>query len=85
MESAFVRQHLPVAGGKGKLTRMALMALGSSSQAAAGTLERLAETPSLPASERDMLLHLAEQAGGLTDSAKADRLLQRGRVSPVFA
>lgn len=43
----FVRQHLPVAGGKGKLTRMALMALqtalGSSSQAAAGTLERLPE------------------------------------------
>src|SRR5262249_55896669 len=76
----FVRQHLPGAGGKGKLTRMALMALqralGSSSQAAAGTLERLAETPGLPASERDTLLRLAERARGLTDSAKADRLLR---------
>jgi SNF2 family DNA or RNA helicase len=76
----FVRQHLPGAGGKGKLTRMALMALqmalGSSSQAAAGTLERLAETPSLPAAQRDTLLRLSEQARGLTDSAKADRLLR---------
>jgi SNF2 family DNA or RNA helicase len=76
----FVRQHLPEAGGKGKLTRMALMALqmalGSSSQAAAGTLERLAETPGLPASERDTLLRLAEQARSLTQSAKADRLLR---------
>jgi SNF2 family DNA or RNA helicase len=76
----FVRQQLPAAGGKGKLTRMALMALqtalGSSSPAAAGTLERLAETPGLPASQRDVLLHLTEQARGLTESAKADRLLQ---------
>jgi SNF2 family DNA or RNA helicase len=76
----FVRQHLPGAGGKGKLTRMALMALqtalGSSSQAAAGTLERLAETPNLPANERNTLLQLAEQARVLTESAKADRLLR---------
>jgi SNF2 family DNA or RNA helicase len=76
----YVRQHLPEAGGKGKLTRMALMALqmalGSSSQAAGGTLERLAETRSLPAGERTRLLGLAEQARGLINSAKADRLLR---------
>jgi SNF2 family DNA or RNA helicase len=76
----FVRQHLPAAGGKSKLTRMALMALqtalGSSSQAAAGTLERLAETPRLLDGERDTLLRLAKRARSLTASAKADRLLR---------
>ncbi|MGH7171986.1 MAG: DEAD/DEAH box helicase [Gemmataceae bacterium] len=75
-----VRQHLAAAGGKSKLTRMALMALqtalGSSSQAAAGTLERLAETAGLPDGERETLRRLAEQARNLTGSAKADRLLR---------
>lgn len=76
----FVRQHLSGASGKGHLTRMALMALqmalGSSSQAASGTLARLAETPNLPAAERNLLLGLVEQACSLTESAKADRLLR---------
>ena len=54
--AGFVREHLRRAGEKSGLTRMALvalqMALGSSSQAAAGTLQRLAETPGLEESER---------------------------------
>lgn len=75
----FVRRHLKTAGDKGKLSRMALialqMALGSSSQAAAGTLLRLAETPALPEGDRQTLTALAEQAQGLTENAKADQLL----------
>ena len=53
--AGLVRGQLRTAGKKGGLSRMALialqMALGSSSQAAAGTLQNLAETPGLPAEE----------------------------------
>lgn len=78
--TALVRSHLPRAGGKGTLTRMALvmlqMALGSSSQAAAGTLGNMAENPNLAAPERRTLADLADLAGKQTTSSKADRLLQ---------
>jgi SNF2 family DNA or RNA helicase len=78
--AGFVRQHLAAAGRKGGLSRMALialqMALGSSSQAAAGTLHNLSETPDLPGSDRETLERLAEQARNLTDSSKAQHLLQ---------
>jgi SNF2 family DNA or RNA helicase len=76
----FVRHHLRQSKSKGGLTRMALvalqMALGSSPVAAAGTLQRLAETTGLPSADRDTLLALAEQAAWLTDSAKVDHLLR---------
>jgi SNF2 family DNA or RNA helicase len=75
----FVRHHLARAGAKAKLTRMALialqMALGSSSRAAAVTLERLAETPDLLDAERQTLAALAEQARTLTDRSKVDHLV----------
>ncbi len=65
---------------KSLLSRMALlslqMALGSSSQAAASTLGKLAETPKLPAKDRETLLALAAQAGAQQESAKVARLLQ---------
>src|SRR5205085_8868449 len=63
--TALVRQHLPKAGGKTTLTRMALvllqMALGSSSPAAAAMLENMAENTNLPAELRRTLAELAEQ------------------------
>src|SRR5262249_20480361 len=78
--TALVRQHLPKAGGKATLTRMALvmlqMALGSSGPAAAAMLENMAENMSLPADLRRTLADLAEQGRRLTTSAKVDRLLQ---------
>src|SRR5207302_2623776 len=78
--TALVRQHLPSAGGKGKLTRMALialqMALGSSSQAAASTLENMADNTNLPDELRLTLVVLAEEARQQTSSSKTDRLLQ---------
>ena len=52
------------------------MALGSSSQAAAGTLSKLADTPKLPESERQTLLELSDAAHGQKESAKVDRLLR---------
>jgi hypothetical protein len=51
------------------------MALGSSSQAAAGTLRHLAETPGLDAADRDTLTGLAGRAAGQATSSKAERLL----------
>jgi SNF2 family DNA or RNA helicase len=76
----FVRAHLRSAGGKGALSRMALialqMALGSSSQAAAGTLARLAETSGLSIPDQDALTQLAERAGQQTENSKADQLLK---------
>ena len=67
-------------GDKGTLTRMALialqMALGSSSQAAAGTLQRIAESPGLSADDRAILTQLAERAQRQTASAKLNRLLE---------
>jgi SNF2 family DNA or RNA helicase len=78
--AGFVRQHLRTGKGQGALSRMALialqMALGSSSQAAAGTLARLAENPTLPADDRAALARLAERARRQAESAKADRLLR---------
>jgi superfamily II DNA or RNA helicase len=75
-----VRQYLRGAKGKGGLTRMAVlalqMALGSSAAAAAGTLGRLAETPTLGRAERDRLAELAERAAGLDDSSKVEHLLR---------
>jgi SNF2 family DNA or RNA helicase len=81
----FVRARLRTQA-KGGLSRMALitlqMALGSSSQAAAGTLARLAEHDTLPGPEREQLAQLAERAARQTDSAKTDRLLELLREIP---
>src|SRR5205085_8358639 len=78
--TALVRQHLPRAGGKTTLTRMALvllqMALGSSGPAAAAMLENMAENTNLPAELRRTLAELAVQGRRLTTSAKVDRLLR---------
>jgi SNF2 family DNA or RNA helicase len=87
----FVRDHLRAAQArqaekdkdKGKegagLNRMALlslqMAMGSSSQAAAGTLRKIAEQPKLPASDRTRLTSLAERALAQHQSTKVRRLL----------
>lgn len=61
------------------LNRMALislqMALGSSPQAAAGTLQKLSEQPKLPENRRRELASLSERAEAIRDNAKADRLL----------
>jgi SNF2 family DNA or RNA helicase len=77
--AAFVRGQLRTGKGPGSVSRMALialqMALGSSSQAAAGTLERIAETPALPAAERAGLVELAGRARKQRASAKVERLL----------
>jgi SNF2 family DNA or RNA helicase len=77
--AGFVREHLRSAKGTGALSRMALialqMALGSSSQAAAGTLERIADNPKLADGDRAILAGLAARAQGQTASAKVDRLL----------
>lgn len=82
----FVRQHLRAPRAKGSLTRMALLALqmglGSSRQAAAGTLERLAETPDLAAAERQTLTTLAQQARSGTGGSKVEQLLQLLRDFP---
>jgi len=73
-----VRDQFRAAEG-GHVSRMALltlqMALGSSSQAAAGTLGRLAEQPSLAGELRRRLSDLAERAAAQPASAKLDRLL----------
>ena len=89
--TAFVRDHLRAAQArqaekskdKGKeataLNRMALlslqMAMGSSSQAAAGTLRKIAEHPKLPASDQAQLTNLAERALTQHESTKVSRLL----------
>ena len=89
--TAFVRDHLRAAQArqtekskdKGNastaLNRMALlslqMAMGSSSQAAAGTLQKIAEHPKLPASDRARLTGLAERALAQHESTKLSRLL----------
>ncbi|HMC65372.1 MAG TPA: DEAD/DEAH box helicase, partial [Gemmataceae bacterium] len=75
----FVRQHLRSGDSPGPLARIALlslqMALGSSSQAAAGTLARLVENPSLPKEIHEPLVELAQRARAQTESAKVNRLL----------
>lgn len=77
--ATFIRPHLRK-DSKSPLSRMALlslqMALGSSSQAAASTLSKLADTPKLPATDRDTLQALAAQASEQKESAKVNRLLQ---------
>src|SRR5262249_8872704 len=64
----------------GGLTRMAVlalqMALGSSAAAAAGTLERLTETPGLAPAHRDTLAALAQRAAPLDGSSKIEHLLK---------
>jgi SNF2 family DNA or RNA helicase len=83
----FVRSHLRAVREKTKekekegavLNRMALlslqMAMGSSSQAAAGTLAKVAEHPKLTASDRQRLVELTDRARAQRDSTKVDRLL----------
>lgn len=75
----FVRGQLRTAKEGGALSRMALltlqMALGSSSQAAAGTLRKIAEHPKLAAAGRQTLVDLADRAAAQRASTKADRLL----------
>jgi SNF2 family DNA or RNA helicase len=82
--SRFVHHHLNVPSdgtlrAKRALSRMSLITLqkelGSSSQAAAPTLERLALDERIPPTERDTLTRLADTARALTDHSKADRLL----------
>jgi SNF2 family DNA or RNA helicase len=74
-----VRQHLRQAKGQGQLNRMALLALqralGSSSRAAAETLQRLSEQSRLTAEDRSALTGLAEQARRQVESSKVNRLL----------
>jgi len=77
----FVRGHLRAAQAKesGALNRMALlslqMAMGSSSQAAAGTLRKIADQPKLPAADRTRLVDLADRALKQQESTKVGRLL----------
>jgi SNF2 family DNA or RNA helicase len=89
--TAFVRDHLRATQarqvGKSKdqgketaaVNRMALlslqMAMGSSSQAAAGTLRKIAEHPKLPAGDRARLTDLADRALAQDESTKVSRLL----------
>ncbi len=77
--AAFVRPHLRKEGGKGALSRMALLALqivlGSSSVAAAGTLQKLAEAPRLGKADQEQLHDLAENARKQQESIKVNRLL----------
>jgi superfamily II DNA or RNA helicase len=76
----FVRDQLRVAGGRGGLTRMALvmlqMALGSSTRAAASTLRNMADNDKLPAAQRQALTELGERAAALEGHAKVERLLK---------
>ncbi len=76
----FARARLRSKESKAGLSRMALLALqmavGSSSAAAAGTLERLAEQGELPLSDRSFLAERAAYARRLNQSAKAERLLR---------
>ena len=66
-------------GGGGGLSRMALltlqMALGSSAQAAAGTLRTISQGEGIDPAGREELVALAERAESLRSGAKADRLL----------
>lgn len=76
----FVRDHLRAGAGKKTVSRIALvalqMALGSSAQAAAGTLQRIAENKDLDAEARSHLAALGERASKLPPGSKVERLLQ---------
>ncbi len=78
--AGLVREQLRAKKTKGGLSRMALMALqmalGSSAQATAGTLGRLAESAGLSDAERDGLADLSRRANALTDNSKVDHLLK---------
>jgi SNF2 family DNA or RNA helicase len=77
--TAFVRQHLRTADQRAGLSRMALlslqMALGSSSPAAAGTLETMAANPRAEPAVRSQLQTLAAEARRQTTPSKLQRLL----------
>jgi superfamily II DNA or RNA helicase len=77
--TAFVRQHLRTADQRAGLSRMALlslqMALGSSSLAAAGTLETMAANPRVEPALRSHLQTLAAEARRPTTPSKLHRLL----------
>ncbi len=75
-----VRTHLRGGQAGGALSRMALialqMALGSSPNAAAGTLRRIAEHPHLdPAVQTELTAH-ADRAEAMMDNSKTARLMQ---------
>ncbi len=86
--SQFIRQHLRAASEAKReaLTRMTLVTLqkelGSSSRAAAPTLERLALAERSLAAERETLHALADAARGIRENAKADHLLKLLRDFP---
>ncbi len=87
----FVRDHLRTAQARQAeqskdkkkegtaVNRMALlslqMAMGSSSQAAAGTLRKIAEQPKLAADDKARLTELADRALAQHESSKVSRLL----------
>jgi SNF2 family DNA or RNA helicase len=75
-----VRRQLRAAPAGGAMSRMALlslqMALGSSSRAAAGTLERLAAHTDLAEEFRQELSAWAGQARALSEHSKIHRLLE---------
>lgn len=75
----FVRGRLRSAENPAGLSRTVLitlqMALGSSTEAAAGTLERISENARLPADLRQPLVQLASEARRQPSRAKAERLL----------
>jgi SNF2 family DNA or RNA helicase len=82
--AAFVQENLRVAGQNGEkkvpLSRMALivlqMELGSSTQAAAKTLEKMAHNESLNPASQGRLMELSERGRSARENAKAERLLQ---------
>ena len=89
--SRFVRQRLNAASdgtlrGNRALSRMLLITLqkelGSTSQAAAPTLARIAGDERLPDAERATLAQFADTARALTDNSKAERLLALLRDFP---
>jgi SNF2 family DNA or RNA helicase len=78
--TSFVRGRLGSDGKRGGLSRMALislqMALGSSSQAAAATLQTMAQTAAGDRQLADELTLLAEAAKQQPSNVKVDRLLE---------
>jgi len=77
--TTLIRTRLHEEQGTKGLNRMALislqMALGSSSQAAAGTLQKLSEQPKLSKPQQQELVALAERAESIRENAKTARLL----------
>lgn len=77
--TTLIRGRLHDEKGTKGLNRMALislqMALGSSSQAAAGTLRKLSEQPKLAKEQQAELAALANRALAIRENAKVDRLL----------